>query len=180
MPTTIFVTAYDTHALRAFDAQALDYLLKPIDDERFSIAVDRARQRLAERKGGAVAPEQESGDRLVVRDRGRVLVLSEREIDWVAAEGDYVRIYANGRGHLLRGTMSAMEARLAAPRFARIHRSTIVNVDRIREVRSQGDRDALVVLRDGSRLKLSRHYRANLSELSGVSSRPAVDSTTDG
>src|SRR5688572_30754651 len=83
MPTTIFVTAYDTHALRAFDAQALDYLLKPIDDDRFTVAVERARQRLAERKGGAAAPEPEQGERLVVRDRGRVLVIAEREIDWV-------------------------------------------------------------------------------------------------
>jgi two-component system LytT family response regulator len=155
MPVTIFVTAYDTHAIRAFDASALDYLLKPIDDERFARAVDRARRRLAERGSRT--------DRIVVRDRGRAIILEPDDIDWIAAEGDYVRIQSGGRGHLVRETMTAMEKRLDSTRFARIHRSAIVNVARVKEIRRHGDRDYLVTLRDGTRLKMSRTFRHRLS-----------------
>ena len=154
MPVTIFVTAYDTHAIRAFDASALDYLLKPIDDERFARAVDRARRRLAER--GART------HRIVVRDRGRAVILEPDDIDWIAAEGDYVRIQSAGRGHLLRETMTSMEKRLDPVRFARIHRSAIVNVARVKEIRRHGDRDYLVTLRDGTRLRMSRTFRNRL------------------
>ena len=162
MPVTIFVTAYDTHAIEAFDADALDYLLKPIDDERFARAVERARRRLAERRAGASPAEPPAASRILVRDRGRVLVLNHDDIDWIAAEGDYVRVHAGGRGHLVRDTMVAMEARLDPARFARIHRSAIVNVSRVKEVRSHGERDYLAVLRDGTRLKVSRTYRRRL------------------
>jgi two-component system LytT family response regulator len=167
MPVTIFVTAYETHAIEAFDADALDYLLKPIDDERFVRAVERARRRLAERRGGAsaVAAESEPAtqpNRILVRDRGRVLMLDHDEIDWIAAEGDYVRVYAGGRGHLVRDTMVALESRLDPARFARVHRSAIVNVSRVREVKPHGDRDYVAVLRDGTRLKVSRTYRRRL------------------
>ena len=187
MPPVIFVTAYDEHALRAFDAHALDYLLKPIDDERFAVAVARARQRVMERRSGARAdalaarlaaaladaaaapptPTPAAGPRLVVRDRGRVLLIDPADVDWVEAEGDYVRLHVAGRGHLHRETMAAMEARLAPPRFARIHRSAIVNVDRVREVRPRGDREYTVVLRDGTRLGLSRGYRDRVRTLLG-------------
>jgi two-component system LytT family response regulator len=193
MPAVVFVTAYDQHALRAFDAHALDYLLKPIDDERFAVAVSRARQRVAERRSGAradalaarlaaalaglgapaAAPESASGDRLVVRDRGRVLLIDPAEVDWVEAEGDYVRLHVGGRGHLHRETMAAMEARLGPRRFARIHRSAIVNVDRVREVRPRGDREYTVVLRDGTRLGLSRGYRDRMRALLGGPGRGA-------
>jgi two-component system LytT family response regulator len=165
MPTVVFVTAYDQHALRAFEARALDYLLKPIDDERFAVMVARARQRVAERRAGARADA--AGERLAVRDRGRVLLVEPAEIDWVEAEGDYVRLHVGGRGHLHRETMAAMEARLAPLRFARIHRSAIVNVARVREVRPRGDREYTVVLRDGTRLGLSRGYRDRLRALLG-------------
>jgi two-component system LytT family response regulator len=154
MPVTIFVTAYDTHAIRAFDASALDYLLKPIDDERFARAVERARRRLAERRQRA--------ERIVVRDRGRAIFLEPDDIDWIAAEGDYVRIQSGGRGHLLRETMTAMEKRLDPTCFARIHRSAIVNVERVTQIRRHGDRDYLVTLRDGTRLKMSRTFRHRL------------------
>jgi two-component system LytT family response regulator len=162
MPVTIFVTAHDTHAIRAFDASALDYLLKPIDDERFARAVDRARRRLAERRGSAGSVESPSVDRIGVRDRGSVLVLAHDEIDWIAAEGDYVRVYVGGRGHLVRDTMSALESRLDPARFARVHRSAIVNLSRVKEIRPHGDRDFLAVLRDGTRLKVSRTYRGRI------------------
>jgi two-component system LytT family response regulator len=162
MPVTIFVTAYDTHASQAFDANALDYLLKPIDDERFARAVDRARRRLNERRGGASPGEPPAIDRIVVRDRGSVLILTSDDVDWISAEGDYVRVHARGRGHLVRDTMASLESRLDPARFARVHRSAIVNLSRVKEIRPYGDRDYLAVLRDGTRLKVSRTYRSRL------------------
>ncbi|MGH9887700.1 MAG: LytR/AlgR family response regulator transcription factor [bacterium] len=171
MPVTIFITAHDAHAIRAFDANALDYLLKPVDDERFARSVERARARVAERDarareremGAVLAAAPKRDTRIVLRDRGRVLVLEHRDIDWISAEGDYVRVYAGGRGYLVRHTMTAMEARLDASAFARIHRSAIVNVGRVREVRPHGDRDYTVVLRDDTKLKMSRSFRDRLT-----------------
>ena len=168
MPLTIFVTAYDTHAIRAFDANAIDYLLKPIDDERFRVAIERARKRLSEsrtarakRLEGAIGSV---GDRrIVLRDGSRVLLFDQADIDWVGADGDYVRVHAKGRSYLVRHTMSAMEARLDAERFARVHRSAIVNLARVAEVRDRGERDHQVVLKDGTKLKLGRSYRLRFS-----------------
>jgi two-component system LytT family response regulator len=160
LPLVIFLAAYDEYAIRAFDAQALDYLLKPIDDERFALAIERARRRLRERDSTAATTP-----RIAVRDRGRTLFIDEQEIDWIGAEGDYVRIHVAGRGHLHRETMSAMQARLDATRFVRIHRSTIVNATRVRELRPCGDREQLVVLRDGTRLRASRGFRDALRAL---------------
>ena len=167
MPTVVFLTAHHSHALRAFDAQALDYLLKPIDDERFALAIERARQRVHERTVAVRSREvpRPAEPRIVVRDRGRVLLVSPDDIDWIAAEGDYVRIHAAGRGHLHRETMAAMAARLDPARFVRIHRSSIVNVARVRELRPSGDRELVVVLRDGTQLKASRRHRARLRVL---------------
>ena len=170
MPVTIFVTAYDTHAIRAFDAHALDYLLKPVDNDRFARAVERARVRVRERDtlgrervlADAIRDASPARERIVLRDRGRVLVLEHADVDWIAAEGDYVRVRAAGRGYLVRHTMAAMEARLGPASFARIHRSTIVNIARVREIRSRGDRDHVVVLRDGTTLRMSREYRDRL------------------
>ncbi len=168
MPITVFVTAHDAHAIRAFDTHALDYLLKPVDDERFVRAIERARIRVAERDArarelGGLLASPERDRRIVLRDRGRVIVLDHGDIDWISAEGDYVRVYAGGRGYLVRHTMVAMESRLDAKAFARIHRSAIVNVTRVREIRTHGDRDYLVILRDGTRLKMSRSYRDRLT-----------------
>lgn len=176
MPLTIFVTAHDTHAIRAFEANALDYLLKPVDDDRFVRAIERARVRVAER--GARARESTLGDlltprkapRIALRDRGRIIVLPHADVDWIAAEGDYVRVFAGGRGYLVRHTMVAMEGRLDPTAFARIHRSTIVNVARIREIRAHGDREYLVVLIDGTKLKMSRSYRDTLVFLLNLTS----------
>jgi two-component system LytT family response regulator len=165
MPPVVFVTAYDAHALRAFDVHALDYLLKPIDDERFDTAVERARRRITERQTSAMGRQLAAAlaelreRRILIKDRGRVVILNEVDVDWVEAEGDYVRVHAGGRGHLLRETMSAMAERLDQTRFARIHRSTIVNVSRIRELKPHPNREYTVILRDGTRLRLSRGYR---------------------
>ena len=164
MPVVVFLTAYDSHAIRAFEAQALDYLLKPIDDERFALAIERARRRVHERETGRAATPRPDG-RIAVRDRGRVILVASDSIDWIAAEGDYVRIHTGGRGHLHRETMASLSARLDASRFARIHRSTIVNVSRVRELHARGDRELLVVLRDGTQLKASRRRSARLLAL---------------
>ena len=185
MPVVIFVTAYDTHALRAFEAHALDYLLKPIDDDRFAAAVERARRRVAERDESTVArrlvalmqevgaelPEARndttSSSRIIIRDRDRVLLIDVADIDWVGADGDYVRVHTAGKSHLLRETRAAMEERLDPAAFVRIHRSTIVNVDRIRELRPYSSREYSVILRDGTRLRLSRRYRDRLRSFLG-------------
>ena len=190
MPVVIFVTAYDTHALRAFDAHAFDYLLKPIDDERFAVTLDRTRRRVVEREESEVArrlaalmhdlrpaldaadagqrradmgePSPATPNRIAIRDRDRVIFVDVADIDWVGADGDYVRIHAHGKSHLVRDTMAAMEQRLDPATFVRIHRSSIVNVARIRELRPYSGREYAVILRDGTRLRLSRRYRDRL------------------
>src|SRR5215204_5668602 len=190
MPVVIFVTAYDTHALRAFEAHAFDYLLKPIDDVRFATTLERARGRLVEREesevarrlaalmqdlrpaleaveGGQRRPDTQEAvptapNRIVIRDRDRVLFVDVADIDWIGADGDYVRIHTGGKSHLVRDTMAAMEQRLDAASFVRIHRSAIVNVSRIRELRPYSSREYAVILNNGTRLRLSRRYRDRL------------------
>lgn len=191
MPVVIFVTAYDTHALRAFEAHAFDYLLKPIDDDRFATALDRTRRRVVEREQSEVARRlaalmqdlrpavtaAEAGhsrrldvaevppvppNRIVIRDRDRVLFVEVSEIDWIGADGDYVRIHVGGKSHLVRDTMAAMEQRLDTATFVRIHRSAIVSVSRIRELRPYSSREYAVILNDGTKLRLSRRYRERL------------------
>lgn len=169
MPIVIFVTAFDAHALRAFEAHAIDYLLKPIDDARFSDALGRVRERIRDREAGVLAGQLAAvleqmthaappATRLVVRDRGRVVLLDPHDVEWVAADGDYVRITAGAHSFLMRETLTAMAARLLPPRFVRIHRSTIVNVEHIRELEPLPNREYLVVLRSGTRLRSSRSY----------------------
>ena len=179
MPVVIFVTAYDEHALRAFDVHALDYLLKPLDEERFTEALDRARARIADREAGqfearladllssfgeneesAPAEEQTCTDRFVVKSGGRVQFVKTEEIEWVEAAGDYVQLHTTEKKHLLRKTMKEMEEALPGKQFLRIHRSTIVNVDCLREMRPHGSNgEYIAVLSDGTERKLSRTYR---------------------
>jgi two-component system LytT family response regulator len=182
-PAVIFVTAHDQYAVGAFEAHAFDYLLKPISTQRFRDAVQRVRSVLATedalRAGRGYdsvplrrpAPDAQDGravgreslGRLVVKDRDRYLLIKTEEIDWIAAAANYCEVHARGRAFLLRTTMNALEEKLAPERFARIHRSTIVNVDRIREIRPSachGDFD--VTLREGTTLRLSRGYRGAL------------------
>ncbi len=174
MPIVIFVTAYDSHALRAFEAHAIDYLLKPIDDARFAQALGRVRERVRDRTAGALAQQLSallddvtragaaSLDRVAVRDRGRLVLLDPRDIEWVAADGDYLRVNASARSYLVRETLTAMEARLPALRFVRIHRSSIVNVAHIAALEPLPNREFVVVLRDGTRLRSSRSYEDRL------------------
>lgn len=152
-PEIIFLTAHDEHAVRAFDAAALDYLLKPIDDERFDTAIQRLRARLDSGRRDSPAT------RLVIRDRGNIVLLPPAEICWLEAHGDYVRVHTGKGSHVVRETLTRIEQRLPSSSFARIHRSAIVNVAQVRELRPLPNREFVVVLRDGGTLRLSRTYR---------------------
>ncbi len=177
LPTVIFVTAYDQYAIKAFDVHAVDYLLKPFDRGRFSKAMERARSEHERRQAGdvkrqllALLQDVESRResypaRLVIKTSGRVIFLKVDEIDWVDAAGNYVRIHAGAESHMLRETMGRLEERLDPEKFLRIHRSTIVNIERIRELQQQFHGDYLVVLKNGQRLTLSRSYRDRIQEL---------------
>lgn len=178
-PLVVFLTAYDKYAVRAFEAAALDYLLKPFEPERFAKAVARARAQLEQARDGvassgpdsAVAeklePASEAGkqnylERVVIRANGRVFFRRADEIDWVEAYGNYVRLHIGGAAYLLRETISSLEAQLDPQKFARLHRSTLVQTDRIREILPQLNGQSKAVLRDGTRLTISRRYRRRL------------------
>jgi two-component system, LytTR family, response regulator len=175
LPIVIFVTAHDQYALKAFDVHALDYLLKPFDRERFARALKRARTQvlLREESGElnkkllailqSVNSERKFLERLVIKSSGRVFFLRVEEIDWIEAAGNYVRLHAGKDSHLLRETMAGIESRLAPERFVRIHRSTIVNIERIRELRPLLHGDYEVILNDNTELTLSRAFREKLS-----------------
>lgn len=185
MPLTVFVTAYDQYAMRAFEANAVDYLLKPIEDARLDAAIERARQGLAARDAydhcarllrllGDVSGkpdltlEQALGDggqavhaddRLSIKDSGRILRVPLNDILWIDAAGDYMCVHTPGDTHVLRATMRELESRLDPRRFQRIHRSTIVNVARVRELRSHLNGEYFLILDSGQQLKLSRSYK---------------------
>ncbi len=176
MPLVIFVTAYDEFAIRAFDVSALDYLLKPVDPGRFKIALTRARsireskdtlavnqklvQLLEDIKAGSAYL-----DRLPMRSSGKITLLNVREIDWIDAEGDYICVNMQGKKHLIRGKISEMEQRLDPKQFARIHRSIIVNIARIKELEPLFYGEYAVKLHNGTKLTLSRTYREKLFAL---------------
>jgi two-component system LytT family response regulator len=173
LPLTIFVTAYDRYALAAFEAHALDYLLKPFSDERFGRALDRAIAQLSMQQSGDIANRMlamlRQEDRLAVRVNGRIVILKAREIDWVEAAGVYVELHSGKRVYLHRASITELEGRLGAARFVRIHRSTLVNLDRVRELAPRTHGEFSVTLADGTTLKLSRGYRHRLEELLGQS-----------
>ncbi len=163
MPTTVFVTAFDDHALRAFDAAAVDYLVKPFDDARFFRALDRARTACARhdltgRLRALLDHPRGAADRLLVRTGDRLVVVPTEAVDWAEAAGDYVALHVGARTHLLRQTMAGLADRLDPRRFVRIHRSTLVQVDRVRDLRPTAAGDAHVRLRDGTELRASRRY----------------------
>jgi two-component system LytT family response regulator len=176
MPAVVFVTAYDQYALKAFDVHAVDYLLKPFDRERFEAAVDRARKHLEAADGGALKTQlmqlvrdlqpaaAAKQDRLVVKSGGRLFFLRTDEIDWIEAAGNYVRIHVGKDAHLLRETMNSIEGRLDQKMFLRIHRSRMVNMERVKELHPWFNGDYAVILRDGTKLMLSRGYRERLQE----------------
>jgi two-component system LytT family response regulator len=180
-PAVVFVTAHDAYALPAFEIHALDYLLKPFSAQRFRAALSYAREHLAQRRATTLgrqildllpAIQQPAAtpapapsltlDRLIVKSSGRIYFVRTADIDWCEAEGNYVRVHVGAQQHLVRETMNRMEAQLDAAQFVRIHRSTIVNVDRIQELRSSFNGEHQVLLRTGARLTMSRGYRDGL------------------
>jgi two-component system LytT family response regulator len=171
MPAILFVTAYDRFALKAFEAHALDYLLKPFDPERFEAALTRGRTWIQGQARPGLGPlleqvrqERPPADRLLVKDGDRYVFLRPASIQWVEAEDNYVRIHVDGTSHLVRQTMVGMLDRLGPGRFRRIHRSAIVNLDYIGHLEPWTGGDFRVVMRDGSHLTLSRTYRSQLGE----------------
>jgi two-component system LytT family response regulator len=178
MPPVVFVTAYDEYALKAFEVHAIDYLLKPFGRDRFQQTLQHAREHLERRRAGDLGkrllalvqdlkPEPQKLDRLVVKSGGRVFFLRTDEIDWIEAAGNYVRLHLGEDAHLFRETMNNMEARLDGRRFVRIHRSRIVNTDRIKELQPWFNGEYVVVLQNSTRLTLSRGYREKLQERLG-------------
>lgn len=169
LPMVVFATAYGQHALRAFDASALDYLLKPIDQARFDQAMARIRRHwLGLQSPAVVAPHASYLQRISVRVGEHIRVIATERIDWIRAEGNYVQIHADGANHLHRETLSHLLDALDPARFLRIHRGTAVNVERIREVHPLFNGNAEIVLRDGTRLDLSRRFRAGARSVLGL------------
>jgi two-component system LytT family response regulator len=171
LPAVVFVTAYDEYALRAFEVHAVDYVLKPIDAERFRTAMARVRERL----GRAPAParrlaallealraERRRPVRFVVRNGDRLAFVRADDIDWIEAAGNYTKLHAGGRAHLMRGTLKAVEQRLDPEIFVRIHRSLIVNLDRVASVEPYFHGEYVVIMKDGTRLTSSRSHSGRL------------------
>lgn len=168
MPTTIFATAYDEYAIRAFEANALDYLLKPFDDARFNQVLTRAKTHVRRDRRADLARRMEDllqeqihgrpAERLQVRDGERTIVLEVKAIDWIESADYHVRVHTSGQSYALRETMDRLEARLGDHHFVRVHRTAIVNVDRIVEIKA-GPGGALVVLSNGAEVRLSRSRR---------------------
>lgn len=157
-PLTVLLTAYEQFALRAFELRALDYLLKPIDEERFADALDRARQALAWQRGETRAGATRHATRFQVRLGHRVRLVQANEIDWIEAQGDYAGLHVGEQLHLLREPLQRLVGRLDPAQFARIHRSAIVRLDRVAEMQALSNRDHLLRLRDGTVLRASRTY----------------------
>lgn len=170
MPSIVFTTAYDQYALRAFEVKAVDYLLKPYTAERLQSAVQRARNQIQNfNDGSAAIRKSDNGrsyaDRIVFKSRGRILFLPVSEIRWIGAEENYVRICTGSESHLLRETMASTERRLDPRHFLRVHRSAIVNLRYIKEVRTEGKGDFVVHLLNGQKVTMSRSYHSRIGEL---------------
>jgi len=158
-PVIIFVTAHDEYALRAFEAGALDYLLKPFDDARFARALNRAKDKLAHH-----APTRRAAARLVVKSHGRVTFVDVASIHWIEAAGYYACLHLGGETHILRRSLLELERDLGDEEFVRIHRSIIVRLDQIHGLELQADGDYEVVLKSKVRLRLSRRYRRRIQD----------------
>ncbi len=180
IPLVIFVTAFDQYAVRAFEVYALDYILKPFDGDRFRKALDHAKSQFRQQRGSVLhqgllnllaelkdKPKTKHPDRLVIKTGSKVSFLKTAEIDWIQSEGNYVRLHAGKESHLVRETLNQMEERLDPERFLRIHRSTIVNLDRVKELQPWFHGEYHVLLQDGTQLLLSRKYREKLKVVLG-------------
>ena len=174
MPAVVFVTAYDEHALAAFEVHAFDYILKPVSRDRFTQAIDRVVGLIRSEAPGTERPlealievmrsERSALDRIAVKADGRVVFIRVTEIDWIEADDDLVRIHAGKAVHAHRSTLTHLEERLPASKFLRIHRSTLVNVDRIREIQPWFQGDWVLILSDGTRLHSGKSYRGKVRE----------------
>lgn len=173
LPYVIFVTAHDDYAVQAFEVGAVDYLLKPVAPDRFDQALARAEARLAQGADPGfaarltlaleqLAPTRPRVTRFLVKDRDRSSFVPVGEIDWIEAAGNYLKLHATSGTHLIRSTLKEVEARLDPSRFARIHRATVVNLDRVRFLEPSSHGDQVVVLLNGERLTLSRRFRDRL------------------
>ena len=181
LPVVVFVTAYDQHALKAFDVHALDYLLKPFERDRFRLAMERARELLAPRGGEAAARRlielleslgAKAGtlERVAVKTDGVIKLVRLADVDFIEAAGRYVTLHVGKEQHLLRETMNDLEAQLEPSVFARVHRSAIVNLDRIKELQTESHGEVTIVLEGGRTLRWSRSYRERLETLLGSAS----------
>ncbi len=177
LPVTVFVTAHDAYAVRAFEVHAIDYLLKPFDDARLLTALARAKDRLAHR--GPATPDPLLAllderarpryvERFLVRERGKVVVVRTQDIDWIEAADYYATLHVAGEAHLVRQTMADLEASLDPQRFVRVHRRAIVHIDRVREVHPLFRGDCTLVLAGGTQVRLSRTRRAEFERLFGL------------
>lgn len=184
-PHVVFVTAYDKFALRAFEVHALDYLLKPVNEERFDAAVARVREAMSHATDNAIAQRvrevaadlkvvpspsiASTLDRLPIKaNDGRIIVIRLADIDWIEADRDYVSVHVGSKTWLMRETIAAVELRLALSGFVRIHRSALVNAERVKELRPRDKGEYTVVLNNGTELKLTRNYRASIERLVGA------------
>ena len=184
MPVTVFITAHDQFAVDAFEAQALDYLVKPLSEDRFREALQRVRERLRMHDALALAAKLsallrgEPDGRVTTNGTGRgprapiavptdtgELMLDQGEIDWIEAADDYAVIHAGGKSHRVRAALSALESRLDPARFTRIHRSSVVRLDRVREWKTDTDDEMVLILRDGTELPVSRRRAAQVKAL---------------
>lgn len=176
LPLVIFVTAYDEYALPAFEVHAVDYLLKPFDTDRFQRALLHVRERMTRAEPAAaenrlanvlqdLLPGARKPERLVFKEDGRIVFIRPETIDWIEADGNYVRVHAGSNSHYIRETLANLEGQLPAEKFMRISRSIIVSLDRIKELQPLFYGDFAVILQDGSRLNMSRTYRDRLEAL---------------
>jgi two-component system LytT family response regulator len=176
MPAIVFVTAYDQYALEAFEVHAVDYLLKPFNRARFEKTVAHAKNLVRRMAGGSLNDQvltllgslqrkQEMPERFVIKSAGRIVFLRAEDIDWMETVGNYVRLHVGRDSYLMRETMGGMESKLDPKKFMRIHRSTMVNIDRVKELQPWTKGEYLVIMRDGARLDMSRRYRERLHKL---------------
>jgi two-component system LytT family response regulator len=178
-PGVIFITAYDEYALRAFEYHAIDYLLKPFDRERFHTAFLHARGIIGSSEAqeartlqvtqllASLSKVSNSVERFVVKENGRILFLKTQDIDWMEAAGNYIKLHLGAESHMIRESMANLERQLDPSVFVRIHRSTMINIDRIKELRPWFNGDYKVILHNNRELTMSRGYRTNLTKLLG-------------
>lgn len=181
MPAVIFVTAYDSYAVRAFEVSAVDYLLKPFDHERLAKALKRARANLRDKNSEdrthqmltlltEINARSQFLDRFVIKNNGRVLLIPIDEVDWIEAEGNYLLLHVGKKSYLIRETMRSLEEKLNPKKFLRIHRSTMVNIDSVKELHMHvNSEEQIVILKNGGQLTLSRRYREKVSQILGAS-----------